>query len=105
MKIMNRLEASVLNLKSTLPGGVFQCLDLRTGELLWEKSGSIPLGHNLLAPSQIGVEDYAGAAPTPYLWGISTSTWKKFDPLTGNLAASITNALPPTSLNLYFGSN
>jgi hypothetical protein len=86
-------------------GNVFDCVDLRTGELLWEQPGAPTLGHSLIISAQVGTQMYAAAAPTPYLWDIGSATWKKYDPMTGALVGSFTNAIPPTSLNLYFGSN
>jgi outer membrane protein assembly factor BamB len=78
------------------PGGYFHCVDLRTGELLWEKPGSVTMGWHIKPELyQTEVLDAIGILEA-YLWGgLGSSQWKQYDPLTGNLIGTYQNS--PTS--------
>ena len=68
--------------------GPYTCVDLRTGEILWQNSDlSVNFGQLewFDAPNQHGV------IPNGYLWRTSGSTWRAYDSLTGNLVFTITN--------------
>ena len=80
--------------------GQFACIDETTGEVLYMADGSINNGIHLpgnpfaqagLDPSVVLASSY-GAIPTPYLLGTSGTTWKYYDPLTGTLVRTLTNA-------------
>jgi hypothetical protein len=85
------------------PGGVFHCVDLRTGELLYQASGSITLAQNLRAAirdTSRNAPETQGAQVIPYLWSISSSSWKQYNPLNGALLATISNV--PGSMTTRF---
>ncbi|MFB3888397.1 MAG: hypothetical protein ACE14S_02835 [Candidatus Bathyarchaeia archaeon] len=83
------------------PGSVFDCYDLRTGKLIYEKPGSISRGQHLKAATIAGqgnVLNVEASVVTPYLWELSASGWKQYDPLTGTLLSTITNVPGSTSV-------
>ncbi|MGD6809878.1 MAG: PQQ-binding-like beta-propeller repeat protein [Candidatus Bathyarchaeia archaeon] len=90
-----------------MPGKqTFRAYDLQTGEILWEKPGYFRLGQIERTTSQtlgVDIENFAGAAPVAYLWDISTSTWKAYDPVTGNVVLSLTNAIGSNEYNTNTG--
>jgi hypothetical protein len=66
------------------------CIDLRTGKQVWFANGTFVNAGQLFAynsPNQEGV--------IPYLWYISGTTWKMYDPLTGAWLATLNNAVAP----------
>jgi outer membrane protein assembly factor BamB len=71
----------------------FVCVDLRTGQELWEINASICVGqeYNFVSGNQMGVVG-------PYLWDLSSTTWKMYDASTGGLVLSFANALPAGAL-------
>jgi outer membrane protein assembly factor BamB len=85
-----------------MPGGVFRRQDIRTGEILWEKPGSISHGQHLIAETRDptrGTPETQATSPVPYLWGLG-SDWKMYDAVTGALRRTITNvdrALPAST--------
>ncbi len=73
-----------------MPGNTFRCVDLRTGELIWEKTGSINLGwHYRAKGTEAGLPNPEAAGVTPYLVGTGTTAWTYYDPLTGNLLLTL----------------
>jgi hypothetical protein len=97
------------NVYYNMPGSVFDCVDLRTGQLLYEKPGTITLGQYLLsaegsvsyAGGTIGVSEYLANAPTPHLWELGSSQWKLYNPLNGALLRTITGVLGPFDRTPY----
>lgn len=71
----------------TPPKPGFYCVDIRTGETLWYNNESrLSFGqvYRYDSPNQHG-----GVA---YLWAVSGSTWKAYDPFNGDWVYTITNA-------------
>ncbi len=68
-------------------GGDYVCVDLQTGELIWEQNYTVyPTFGQLLwydSSNQHGV--------IPYLWAVSGSTWIAYEPSTGKWLFNITN--------------
>lgn len=83
-----------LNLAST-----FQCIDMKTGDVLWTQDGSVKGGldlpGNALIQSFFGagvvLEGSFGSMLTPYLFGTGYKTWNYYDVSTGKLLNSMTN--------------
>jgi outer membrane protein assembly factor BamB len=70
----------------------FVCVDLRTGQELWENdNGNIDVGQlwNIEYPTGKGV--------IPFLWGTTSTTWNVYDPFTGHLLFSFANAISSTT--------
>jgi outer membrane protein assembly factor BamB len=86
------------------PGkSTFSCVDLSTGELLWEMPGSITLAQHTRAQTRDpvrGTPETEAPAPQPWLWGISSSSWRQYDGFTGNLEKTLTN-LPSPGISAY----
>jgi outer membrane protein assembly factor BamB len=76
-------------------GGGYVCVDLQTGELIWQQNYTVyPTFGQLLwydSPNQHGV--------IPYLWAVSGSTWIAYEPSTGKWLFNITNV--PAGTNVY----
>jgi outer membrane protein assembly factor BamB len=88
-----------------MPGGVFHCVDLRTGELLWEKPGSITLGQHIRPTTRDptrGTPETQSTTAVPYLWGLGSS-WIRYDALTGAVVQTIENVDRPARHS--FGSS
>ncbi len=88
--IMGKLYYNTRIGSSTYQG--FNCIDLRTGELIWrQNSGSITLGQllNYDSPNQHGI--------IPYLWATG-STYRMYDAFTGQLICSFANASSGTTI-------
>jgi hypothetical protein len=87
---------------NNLAGGEFNCIDIRTGEILYKPTGSITLAQTLRAATRDptrGTPESQGVAPVLSLWGISSSSWKRYDPFSGTLLQTITNV--PTGIQAY----
>ena len=68
--------------------GPYTCVDLRTGETLWQNPNISPTFgqlHWFDSPNQHGV------VPDGYLWQTSGSTWRAYSPSTGQSIFNITN--------------
>jgi outer membrane protein assembly factor BamB len=76
---------------------VYTAVDVRTGEVLWEKV----LGNNLTlgTPQLFYWDSYNYNGTFAYLWCTSGSTWYSFDPLTGEPRYSMTNV--PSGTTVY----
>jgi len=63
------------------------CVDLRTGELIWQQDISLSVGQifNYDSPNQHGV--------IPYLWQTGRSSYTMFDPFTGEELLTLTDVL------------
>jgi len=78
--------------------GYFECVDLRTGERLWEAAGSINLAQRLDTAYQTATQVNEGYIDK-WLWGgVSASRtgtgsdkWYRYNPDTGDLVQTITN--------------
>lgn len=68
------------------PGVV--CVDLRTGQKLWENDNAY-----LDVAQEWNIEYPTGKGVIPFLWSTSGTTWNVYDPFTGNLMFSFTNAI------------
>ena len=76
--------------------GPYICVDLRTGETLWENPDISPTFGQLEwfdAPNQHGV------IPNGYLWQTSGRTWRAYDALTGQSVFNITDV--PSGTRVY----
>jgi hypothetical protein len=76
--------------------GPYRCVDLRTGELIWENPDISPHFGQLYyfeTPNQHGV------IPSGYLWQAQGSTWRAYDPRTGQNIFNMTNV--PSGLTVY----
>src|SRR3990170_7049363 len=69
----------------TASGTMMTCVDLRTGELIWQTAGSISAGRNLIPT---GIYEYGGS-PIPMLWQYSSSSWRRYDAWSGALSLNI----------------
>jgi len=67
------------------------CVDLRTGEVLWQHDISLSLGqiYNYDSPNQHGA--------IPYLWQTGRTSYKMFDPFTGEELLTLTDILSGSS--------
>jgi outer membrane protein assembly factor BamB len=72
------------------PGVV--CVDLRTGQKLWENDNA-----SLDIAQEWNIEYPSGKGVIPFLWSTNAPTWNVYDPSTGNLMFSFTNALSATA--------
>jgi outer membrane protein assembly factor BamB len=91
-----------------IPGGMFRCVDLRTGEILWEKPGSINLAQHLRDDQRDPIRltyETQGAGINPSLWGLGATEWKIYDPWWGNLLRTITNVPGGMGTVWYEGYN
>jgi outer membrane protein assembly factor BamB len=73
----------------------FVCLNLRTGEELWRRPGTIDIGQDwsLALPSGHGV--------VGFLWDITGSEWRVWDAFTGKLVTSFDNAMSAGNNIIY----
>jgi hypothetical protein len=93
-----------------MPGGVFHCVDLQTGELIYEKPGQVDAAQNIrqktaavsYTRTEIAVEQYAALAPTPYLWQFGRTQWKMYDPVTGSVVRTFNN-VPNLQSGTFYG--
>ena len=91
---------------------MFECIDQTTGEVLYTANGSITSGIHLpgdpraqsFFDQSVVLESSYGSIPTPYLFGISGTTWKYYNPLTGILVLSLAN-VTASSYKLVDGTN
>ena len=86
--------------------GFFECIDLRTGEKLWEAAGSIVGGQRLdpafqtasqLAEGYIDRWLWGGVIGSASLRGGGTQEWYRYDPYDGHLVQTIQNVPPDLS--------
>jgi outer membrane protein assembly factor BamB len=75
-----------------MAGNTFRCVDLQTGQILWNATGQLTLANNILPlPAAATPEQTATLAPTPSLWNLASTGWVQYDPLTGTVLRTITN--------------
>lgn len=78
--------------------GYFDCVDLRTGQILWTAAGNPSVALRLKPFYQTASQANEGGISAA-LWEVpgTTGTWKRYDPFGGALLQTITNV--PTNLN------
>jgi outer membrane protein assembly factor BamB len=78
--------------------GYFDCVDLRTGQILWTAAGNPTVALRLKPFYQTAAQVNEGGI-TASLWEVpgTAGTWKRYDPFSGALLQTITNV--PTNLN------
>jgi outer membrane protein assembly factor BamB len=74
-----------LPISDSSTGGGLVCVDIRTGQQYWWQNITVSLGQMLIfdSPNQHGL--------IPYLWSTG-STYRMYDPFSGNLVLSLANA-------------
>jgi outer membrane protein assembly factor BamB len=77
--------------------GYFECVDLRTGQRLWEVSGTITRAQRMDPVYQTATQLNEGQIDE-WLWGISSSGWVRYNPYDGSLLQNITGIPPTTSI-------
>ena len=84
-------------------GGTFSCIDLLTGEKLWNVTGSIRLGMHIDPFYQTAAQQNEGQIDK-WIWDITSTSgqWKRFDPFTGALIQVMTNAPSSAELQTRF---
>jgi outer membrane protein assembly factor BamB len=78
------------------------CVDLRTGEVIWQKDDMMPIlfgqTFNFNSPNQHGA--------LGYLWAVNGSNWLMYDAYSGTLLVTFQNATTsPGSYNTVYGPN
>jgi hypothetical protein len=68
----------------------FACIDLRTGEQIWQQN--YPINPSFAQLVNIDTPNQHGTIPNGFLYAVSGSTWVAYDPLDGNWIFNITNA-------------
>jgi outer membrane protein assembly factor BamB len=79
--------------------GYFDCIDLRTGELLWSAPGSVTGAQRLNMPYQTGEAQSNEGSISAWLWsgtggsntGTGPTSWLQYNPYNGDLIRNITN--------------
>jgi outer membrane protein assembly factor BamB len=88
-----------------MPGNVFRCVDLRTGELLWTMPGAISSGYIGIVPETALTGMSAPGTASAYLWEFGTTAWKEYEALTGtmtmNLPITLSNIGTPVWADNY----
>ncbi len=82
--------------------GFFDCVDLRTGEILWTTQGNPTHAHRLDPFFQTASQANEGGISVS-LWESRGSSWKRYDPFDGDLLQTIKNA--PTNIDTVAFSN
>ncbi len=80
------------------PNGNIECVDLRTGQLLWTAPGTILQGQRMQLPYQTGTQDNEGSVSS-WLWanitqsqtGTGATTWVRLSSYDGHVLQTITN--------------
>jgi hypothetical protein len=89
-----------------LNSGYFEAVDLRTGQVLWSRSGSISKGTQIELAYQTAVNVNEGGV-SEWLWGPLTGTaganWVQYSTFNGAVTRNITGA--PTDLTLVKNDN
>ncbi len=70
--------------------GYFECVDLRTGQKLWEAPGSITRAQRMDPVYQTASQGNEGQIDE-WLWGLSSSGWVRYSTFDGSLLQNITN--------------
>jgi outer membrane protein assembly factor BamB len=76
-----------------IPNNQFCCVDIRTGEVLWNQSGSITVGQitrTYTAGLATAVINEESAAGTPYLWGFGSTAWTRYNAFDGSVSLTLT---------------
>ncbi|HJW65246.1 MAG TPA: PQQ-binding-like beta-propeller repeat protein [Candidatus Bathyarchaeia archaeon] len=69
--------------------GYFDCVDLRTGKMLWSVPGSVTLAQRIDPFYQTAAQANEGSISV-WLWGLSTSSWTRYNPFNGDVMQTIT---------------
>ena len=75
----------------------FDCIDLRTGQKLWSAPGSVTLAQRIDPAYQTATQVNEGAIAA-WLWGIGSSAWTRYDPMSGNVLQTITGVPSPSTI-------
>jgi outer membrane protein assembly factor BamB len=97
--ISGNLYANILP-SSTGKTGI-KCIDIRTGDILWQNESMPLLTCGQVLTLQTGVEGGSMA----YLWASTTAGWEMYDAYTGRLLTTFTNVSKGTSLSPNYGPN
>jgi hypothetical protein len=92
----------------------FECIDLTTGQVLYTVPGQLIGGIHLpgnaylqntgSTDNKVVLGNSFGSTPTPYLFGVSGTTWNYYDPDGGSLLRSISN-VSASNYHLIDGTN
>jgi hypothetical protein len=77
-------------------GGPYVCVDLRTGETIWQRDDISPTFAQLYLYESMNQHGVIGDG---YLWQVSGNKWDAYDPRTGQWLFALTNV--PTGTNVY----
>jgi outer membrane protein assembly factor BamB len=77
-------------------GGQFACVDIRTGETLWTKTGTLTLGqvYDYESPNQHGAHAYLWSCPSSFFG--PPQNWTMYDAFTGEQLLTFYNTQNPT---------
>ena len=85
--------------------GYFECIDLLTGEKLWEAEGGVTAGARLDPAYQTETQANEGNIDQ-WIWRTTGGTWYRYDPWDGDLLQTITNVPRDfTSIKFQDGSS
>ena len=89
--------------QNDVAGGTFQCVNLRTGEVLWHAPGSVSLAQRIDPAYQTITQVNEGSIDV-WLWDTTPNTgvWKQYEPFTGALRRTIIN-VPKMGTTGYLG--
>ena len=77
-------------------GGPYVCVDLRTGETIWQRDDISPTFAQLYLYESMNQHGVIGDG---YLWQVTGNKWDAYDPRTGKWLFSLKNV--PTGANVY----
>jgi outer membrane protein assembly factor BamB len=78
-----------------IPGGMFRCVDIRTGETLWEMPGSISSGKIERPFSRSTRTPEVDSANTNrYIWGFSGGVWTRYNAWDGTPTSLVITGVP-----------
>ncbi len=80
--------------------GYFECVDLRTGQQLWEAAGSVSAAWHIDPWYQTASQANEGSI-TEYIWGVSGTNWIAYNPFNGAVIMNITNG-PTNTYTIAF---
>jgi hypothetical protein len=97
--ISGRLYANILPTSNGKTG--IRCMDIRTGEVIWQNDTMPTLTCGQILTLQTGVEGGSMA----YLWASTTAGWEMYDAFSGRLLTTFTKIPSGISLSPYYGPN
>jgi len=85
-----------LPLANSPSGGQFACVDIRTGETLWTKTGTLSLGqiYDYESPNEHGAQAYLWSCPASFFG--PPQNWTMYDAFTGEELLKFYNTQNPT---------